>query len=97
MREPELSHARTLTPSHLSRQHIPNDVAMHVGQAAFDAVVIKTQPLVIQAEQMQNRGVQIVDRCDVLNRLMTELIRRDRKSTRLNSSHGKLSRMPSSA
>ena len=26
-----------------------------------------------------------------------KLIRRDRKSTRLNSSHGKLSRMPSSA
>ncbi len=45
---------------------------MHVGEAAFDAVVVEAQPLVVQAEQMQDRGVQIVDRRDTLDRLMPD-------------------------
>lgn len=34
---------------------------MHVGQAALDAVVIESQPRVVDAQQVQDRGVEIVD------------------------------------
>ena len=43
-------------------QNIPNHIAMHVGQASLDTVVIKGQPLVVEAKQVQYRGVEIIDR-----------------------------------
>ena len=49
---------------------------MHVGQAAFDAVVIEAESFVVEADEVQDRGVEIVDRRHVLNRLMTELVGR---------------------
>ena len=51
-------------------------VAVHVGQPAFDAVVVVAQPLVIEAQQVQDRGVEVVDRADVLDRLVAELVGR---------------------
>ena len=51
-------------------------VAVHVGQPALDAVVVVAQPLVVEAEQVQDRGVQVVDRADVLDRLVAELVGR---------------------
>ncbi len=53
-----------ITPFILVRnliKHFPNHRSMHVRQPAFDAVVVIAQPLVIETEQMQNRGVQVVD------------------------------------
>jgi hypothetical protein len=49
---------------------------MHVRQAALDAVVIEAEPLVIEAEQVQERGVQVVDCRDVLHRFVAELVDR---------------------
>ena len=48
---------------------------MHVGQATLDAVVVVAQALVIESEQVQERGVEIVNGRDILHRLVAELIR----------------------
>ena len=46
-----------------------------IGQPPLDAVVIKAQPLVIHAEQMQQRRVQIINGRDVLDCFVAELVR----------------------
>ena len=51
-----------------------NHVAVDVGEASLEAVVIKGQPLVVEAKQVQDCGVQIVDGGDVLLRLPTKRI-----------------------
>ena len=43
-----------------SRNDLLDHVPVHVGQAAVDAVVAEGQPLVVDAEQVQHRGVQVV-------------------------------------
>ena len=48
---------------------------MHIREPALDAVVVKTQPLVIEAEQVEDRRVEVVDRRDVFRGLVAELIR----------------------
>ena len=56
-----------------------NHLAVYIGQAALDAVVVVGQPLVVQAEQVQHGGVEIVDGADVLLRLCSRT-RRSRRS-----------------
>ena len=41
-------------------QNLVDNFAVNVGQPAVDAVVAKGQPLMVDAQQVQNRGVQIV-------------------------------------
>ena len=43
-----------------SGQDLVNDLAVDVGQPAVDAVVAERQPLVVDAEQVQDRGVEVV-------------------------------------
>lgn len=50
-------------------------MTMHVGQAAVNAVVVIAESLVIQTCQVQDGGVKVVNRGDVLNGLVAELIR----------------------
>lgn len=45
-----------------SSEQFVNDMPVNVRQPALDAVVIERQPLVVDAEQVQNRGVEIVVR-----------------------------------
>ncbi len=40
---------------------IVNNVTMHIGQTAIDAIMTNGKPLVIDAQQMQHRGVDVVD------------------------------------
>ena len=54
-----------------------------VGQAALDAVVLKRQLLVVEAEQVQDRRVQIVERMNILNGFQAELIGRSMADARL--------------
>src|SRR5205814_3422270 len=58
-----------------SRKDFSHDLAMYVGQTALGAVVVKGQSLVIQAEQMEQGRVQVMNRADFLYRLVTEFIR----------------------
>src|SRR5205807_1124740 len=44
-----------------SRQNILDDVPMNVGQPPFNAVVIEAEAFVVEAEQVQNGGVEIID------------------------------------
>ena len=47
---------------------------MYVSEAALHAIVIKAQPFMIQAEKMQNRGMEIINACFILHRPIAELI-----------------------
>ena len=44
-----------------SRQYLANHLAMHVGQAEVAAGVAVGETLVVEAQQVQDRGVQVVD------------------------------------
>src|SRR5438552_1024732 len=47
---------------------------MDISQPALDPIMVVAQPLMIDPQQVQNGGVQIVDRRDVLDRLVAKLI-----------------------
>lgn len=49
-------------------------MSMYIRQTAFDAVVIDAQAFVIQPQQVQNCGVQIVDGADLVDGLVTEFV-----------------------
>ena len=51
-----------------SGEHGLDHVPVHVGEAALGAVVVVGQPLVIEAEEVQDRGVEVVERGLVLRR-----------------------------
>ena len=55
-------------------QDLVQDLAMHVGQTPLDAVVIEAQSLVIETEQMENRGMQVMPRNRTLDRFPAEFI-----------------------
>ena len=50
------------------RQDLLHHVPVHVGQAEVAALELEGQPLVVDAEQVQHRRVQVVDVDDVLRR-----------------------------
>jgi hypothetical protein len=47
---------------------------MHVGQPPFDAVVVEAQAFMVEAQQVQDRCVQIVNRRAVFLGTVTELV-----------------------
>src|SRR6185295_17880131 len=47
--------------SYHSRQHLRHDFARHVGQAEVAALITVGEMFVIEAEEMKNRRVEIVD------------------------------------
>ena len=53
-----------------------DDAAVHVGQAEVAAAVAVRQLLVVEAQQVQDRRVQVVDVDPVLDRLEAELVGR---------------------
>ena len=59
-----------------SGENVLDDVTMHVGQSAVDTVVIERQLLVVDAEQVQDRGVEIRDGDFVFRNEITDLIAR---------------------
>ena len=46
-------------PSPDSRQHALDDVAVHIGQATVEAVVVVGQRGVVEAEQVEDGGVEV--------------------------------------
>src|SRR4030095_5717502 len=64
-----LSHSPIRPLSHssgLTSQHLPDDVPVDIGEAALGAVVVVGQFLMIEAEEGEDGGVEVVDRADVL-------------------------------
>ena len=49
-------------------------MAVNVSEAALDTVIIERQPSVIEANEMENGGVEVVDAGHVLHRLVAELV-----------------------
>ena len=43
------------------RQHFFNHVAVDVGEAALDAVVVEGELFMVEAEEMKHGGVQVVN------------------------------------
>ena len=49
-------------------------MAVDVGEAALDAVVVKGELFVVEAEEVEHRGVQVMEGMDVFGCLESELI-----------------------
>ena len=47
---------------------------MHIGEAAFEAVVVVAEAFVIEAEEVQDGGVEIIDAGDIDGCLPAEFI-----------------------
>src|SRR5205085_8928462 len=71
-----------------SGQNILKNMPVNVGQSAFDSVVIKAQPLVVQPQRVQQRRVQVVNSRDVLDRLVAKIVRRAVAVSMLDASAG---------
>src|SRR5687768_10881226 len=69
----EMKHQMTMLQRWLN-QHVLDHMPMHVRQSALDAVVIEAQPLVVEAEDVQDRRVQVVDRRDLVDGLVAEVV-----------------------
>src|SRR4051812_32758313 len=55
-------------------EDLRHDAAVHVRQAALDAVVVVAQALVIEAEEVEDGRVEVVDGRDPLDRLVAEVV-----------------------
>ena len=51
-----------------------DDVAVHVGEAALNAVVLKGELFVVEAEEVEHRGVQVMEGMDVFGCLESEFV-----------------------
>ena len=67
-----LAHLAALDQTRMSRTTLP----VHVGQAEVAALVAVGQPLVIEAEQVQDRRLQVVDVDRVLDDVEAEVVGR---------------------
>ncbi len=63
-------------------------MAMHVGQPALDAVVIERQPRVVDAQQVQDRGVEVVDIDRLLGHLPADVVGRSVSDAVLEAGSG---------
>ena len=60
--------------STLSGNELVHDIAVDVGEAEVSAVVAEGEPLVIQAQQVEDGGVEVVMRDSVLDGVHAELV-----------------------
>jgi hypothetical protein len=58
----------------ISRQHLGDHLAFHVREAALDAVVLEGEALEVEAEEVEDGGVEVVERMDVLHGFLAEFI-----------------------
>src|SRR5688500_4283022 len=57
-----------------SGQQLLHDVAVYVGQAEVTPLILERQALVIDAEDVQQRGVEVVDVHAILDDAVTEIV-----------------------
>ena len=60
--------------SSLLGQHFPDHAAVYIGQTKLPALVLECQSLVIDAHQVQDRGVQVVNVDRILGDVVAERI-----------------------
>src|SRR6266480_4408217 len=49
-----------------SPQHLPNDLPMHVRQPSINAIVPESEPGMIDSQQVQNGGMNVIDFCGMV-------------------------------
>ena len=63
-------------PDARSGEDFLNDLSVHIGKAEVTPLASKGQLLVIKTEEVQNRGVQVMDVNGILHRVEAEVVRR---------------------
>ena len=58
----------------VSRQNLSYHIPMDIGKAAFEAVVEDAEAFVVEAEQVEHCGVEVVERVDIFDGLESEFI-----------------------
>src|SRR5262245_32321506 len=61
---------------HRLPNHIPHHIPRYVSQAEVAAVELEREPLVIESEKVQDRGVQVVDADAVFDGLVADVVGR---------------------
>ncbi len=61
-------------PGRISGQDLLDHRAMHVGQAMVPALVLEGQPGVVDAQAVQDRGVQVVDVDGISDDVVAEVV-----------------------
>ena len=75
MASPVSQNVRSLSAS-VSNEDLFHDQPVNIGQSALNSVVVKLQSFVVDSQQMQNGGMQVV-RCDrVFDDVITSFVRR---------------------
>jgi hypothetical protein len=57
-----------------SGENLPDHLALDVGEAAGDAVVFEGEAFVVETEEVEDGGVEVVERVDVLDRALAEVV-----------------------
>ena len=57
---PRPATARVDGSRHRSPEHFADDPAMHVGEPPVDAIMAEGEPLVIDAQEVEDRGVEVI-------------------------------------
>ena len=70
------------------RQNVVDDVAVDIGQPEVAAAVAISQTFVVESDQVQNRGVQVMDVDLVLGDVKAELVGGTISCSRLHPSSG---------
>ena len=84
LRLAQLRGERYLWPS----QNRPDDLAADVGQAEIAAGMAERQPLVVEAQEMQDRRLQVVDVDRVFDDVKPEVVGRAVDNARLDAAAG---------
>jgi hypothetical protein len=84
-----------LSPVFFNRQYLPrlrqnllHDAAMHIRQAELAALEAIGEAFVIDAEAMENRGLEVVDVHGILQGIETEIIGATESHTGLDAASG---------
>src|SRR3981189_2252323 len=92
--EPRVDRSTSPFVREVSREDRLMDPPLDVGQPHVSSGVSKGQPLVIEPEQVQDRGVQVVDVHRVLDGLVTEVVGPAVGDARLHAPTGQPEREP---
>lgn len=57
-----------------SEEHRADDIAFHIGEAAADAIVFERELFVVEAEEVEDGGAEVVERVDVLHGAAAEVV-----------------------
>src|SRR5438034_708711 len=68
--------------------HLCNDMARHVGQSKVAALEAEGEAKVVETEQVQNGGMQVVDMDDVLDAVVADVVGLPERHPRLHAAAG---------